>query len=78
MDVATLIERIERELQEQDPIFAALQEALSDCDSEMRFAVRTAELPDIAGLHAPSSRASFSSVYGSALQPQSETARIRS
>ena len=39
MDAATLIERIERELQEHDPIFTALREALDGCDPELRFAV---------------------------------------
>jgi hypothetical protein len=47
MDAATLIERIDRELQEQEPLFTALHEALSGCDPELRFGVRTTELPDL-------------------------------
>lgn len=47
MDPATLIARIEKEIQEQEPLFGALQEALSSCAPETQFAVRKAELMDI-------------------------------
>lgn len=52
MDAATLIEHIDREIQEQAPLFAALHEALSSCDPNVRFAVPRAEL---VGLEAASS-----------------------
>jgi hypothetical protein len=39
MDAATLMERIDREIQEQAPLFAALHEALSSCDPGVQFAV---------------------------------------
>jgi hypothetical protein len=39
MDAATLIERINRDIQEQEPTFEALREALSSCDPRLQFAV---------------------------------------
>ncbi|HEY6559044.1 MAG TPA: hypothetical protein VI072_17290 [Polyangiaceae bacterium] len=39
MDAATLIERINRDIQEQEPTFEALREALWSCDPRLQFAV---------------------------------------
>lgn len=39
MDAAALIERINRDIQEQEPAFEALREALSSCDPRLQFAV---------------------------------------
>jgi hypothetical protein len=39
MDAATLIQRINRDIQEQEPTFEALREALSSCDPHLEFAV---------------------------------------
>jgi hypothetical protein len=47
MDAATLIERINRDIQEQEPTFEALREALSSCDPHLQFAVREGQLPDV-------------------------------
>lgn len=46
MDAATLIERIDRQIQEQEPVFAALREALSSCDPGLQFALPRTALHD--------------------------------
>lgn len=47
MDASTLIDQLTREINEEQPLFEALQEALQNCDPEQLFAVTTSLVPPL-------------------------------
>jgi len=47
MNASTLIQTINREIVEQQPLLEALREALSNCDPHLQIAVPASALPNI-------------------------------